>query len=294
VEVVISQKDNTWRVIDVLKSSTDYLKEQGIESPRLNAEWLLSKILGASRIDLYVRFDQPLTMKERNKYKELLYRRVNREPLQYITGQTEFMSLPFHVNKNVLIPRPETEILVEFIIRQYKDRKVKILDIGGGSGAISVSLAHYIKESEVVCVDISEEALKVAEENAAKNRVSGRISFKRIDVMAEDVKSYISDLFDVVVSNPPYVSKDELGCLAPEITKHEPVHALVAAENGLAFYPVIARQAKSVLKRSGTVAVEVGYGQAASVEEIFRSYGFSNLQTVDDYNKIPRVVAGTY
>ncbi|MCD6116709.1 peptide chain release factor N(5)-glutamine methyltransferase [bacterium] len=293
-EAVISQKNSTWRVIDVIKSSTDYLEEHKIENPRLNAEWLLCKILGESRINLYVRFDQPLTKKERGKYKEFIYRRVQREPLQYITEQSEFMSLSFRVNKNVLIPRPETEIMVEFIIKQYKGKKVRIFDIGGGSGAISVSLAHYLKDSKVLCADISEEALRIAEENAVKNSVNDRIDFKCIDIMTEDIKSCAGGLFDVVVSNPPYVSKEEWKKLAPEIVNHEPKNALVAEENGLAFYPAIVRQAKSILKKGGLIAVEVGYGQSDDVAQIFRSSGLKNLQILNDYNGIQRVVTGTY
>jgi len=288
----ITQTEKTWRLIDVLSSASEFLSDQGIENPRLEAERILGAVLDLERIDLYVKFDQPLDHEERQKYKGLLRRRAAREPLQYIIGTAEFMSLPFSVNRHVLIPRPETEILVESVIAQYRESSPDILDIGSGSGAVGVSLAYYISNARVTGIDISQEALEVSEKNACVNNVQGRTVFSKGDIFNLDAFNAAPGAFDAIVSNPPYVSNAEWPTLQREITEHEPRNALVADKEGLACYPYIVRYAAKKLKGGGMLAVEVGCGQADRVAELFRKHGFRGLSLHNDYNSIPRVVSG--
>jgi len=203
------------------------------------------------------------------------------------------MSLPFAVNSDVLIPRPETEILVETVINSFKNsNNVRILDIGCGSGAIGVTLAYYIPGAQIVCTDVSEKALSVAMQNARENNVYKRILFLRDNIFISNAVSGLNEKFDAVVSNPPYVSEEEWNSLEPEVKDWEPKKALVAEDNGLKFYPEIAGNAAKILKTQGFLAVEVGMGQADEVKNIFFRAGFGNLQIIDDYNQIPRVITG--
>src|ERR1035437_7005118 len=191
-------------VLESINLSSEYLKNKGIGSPRINAELLLAHILNCKSLNLYLCFEKPLTEEEIDKYRELLKRRSKFEPLQYIIGKVEFYGIDFKVNPSVLIPRQETEILVETIIGQYdKYDTLRILDIGTGSGNIAVSLAKNLDNSFITALDISEDALKIANENAILNSVNDRIEFIKIDVLNEE---FIRNEFDLVVSNPPYIS----------------------------------------------------------------------------------------
>lgn len=277
-------------VLESLQLSTDYLEKKGIESPRLNAELLLAEILNCKRLDLYLKFDQPLKEKEIDKYREWISRRGKFEPLQYVTGQVEFYGLQFKVTPDVLIPRSETEILVEEIIKFCKNKTgLKILDIGTGSGNIPIALAKYLIGAEIVTVEVSAKAIEVAKENAVLNSVESKIKFILSDVNHLNLET---DLFDIVISNPPYISAEEYPTLQKEITDYEPSIALTDANDGLDFYRVISKKSKSFLKRGGSIFLEIGQGQKEDIKKILFLNDFEKVHFIKDYQQIDRVVFG--
>lgn len=287
---MITQK---WHLIDVLKEATVFLKTKSIENPRLNAEQLLGHALGLSRVDLYLQFDRPLNQEEREAYKALLRRRANHEPLQYIVGKTEFMSLLFRVTSEVLIPRPETEVLVERIIEETAG-KIRILDIGVGSGNIAVALAKLLTRAEIVGVDSEERALALAIENAKQNNVEERILFLRADVMEEEFCQKITGLFDVIVSNPPYVSLKEWDTLPKEIRGFEPKKALCDGGDGLTFFRIIAQKGKKILRTGGKLFFEAGNRQSKKIQTLLKESEYENIAAFPDLNGIERVVRGVW
>ncbi len=277
-------------VLESIKLSTEFLEKKGIESPRLNAELLLAEILNCKRLDLYLKFDQPLKEKEVDRYRGWISRRGKFEPLQYIIGKIEFYGLTMKVTPDVLIPRPETEILVEEVLNYCKDKNgLKILDIGTGSGNISIALSKYLNEVDVAAIDISEKAIQVAKENAAFNEVDRKIRF-----MISDINNYSAalEMFDLAVANPPYVSMEEYWNLQNEITQYEPDVALTDSNDGLNYYRKIAAQAKLFLKSSGKIFMEIGKGQREDVLRILSENNFIDIQFVKDLQQIDRVVIG--
>lgn len=278
-------------VLEAIKSSTEYLEKKGISSPRLNSELLLSHALNCKRFDLYLSFERPLQKTEIDFYRELLRRRSKFEPLQYIIGKVEFFGLEFEVNSSVLIPRPETELLVEAVLGSIKkDEQVRILDIGCGSGNISIALAKNIYNCKVIGVDISEAALEIAQRNAELNRVEKQIKFFIKNILEEmDVSEH---RFDVIVSNPPYVSADEFSKLEPELRLYEPQIALTDGGDGLLYFKKISSLASALLKEKGKVFFEIGAGQAAAVQNILIENQFCNIVIEKDYSDIERIIIG--
>jgi release factor glutamine methyltransferase len=280
-------------MITVLESiilSTEYLKNKGIESPRINAELLLAHILNCKKLNLYLSFEKPLTEEELAKYRVLLKRRSKFEPLQYIIGKVEFYGIDFKVNSSVLIPRQETEILIETIIEQYKIYdNLKILDIGTGSGNIAISLAKNLDNSFVTAIDISEDALKTAYENALLNSINDKTEFIKLDFLKEEFKG--KD-YDVVVSNPPYISMEEFETLSPELKEYEPQIALTDYYSGLMFYEIISQKSNYLLKLGGKLFFEIGKGQLSNVAEIMRNNNYLNITVIKDYLNIERVISG--
>ena len=277
-------------VLESLQLSSEYLEKKGIGSPRLNAELLLAEILNCKRLDLYLKFDRPLDEDEIGKYRDLIARRGKYEPLQYITGKAEFFGLTFKVNNHVLIPRPETELMVEAIIERFKDTdQKKILDIGTGSGNIAVTLAKFLKKCSVTSVDVSEEILSLARANAERNCASANITF-----VNADIKNYSTNgvLFDLVVSNPPYVSLSDFAETQREIHEYEPTNAVTDFSDGLTFYKLISSKIGNILKPCGSVYLEVGKGQANLVAKLLESNGISEISFIKDYQQIDRIVYG--
>lgn len=277
-------------VLESLKLSTDFLEKRGIDSPRLNAELLLAEILNCKRLDLYLKFDLPLKENEVDLYREWISRRCKFEPLQYITGKVEFYGLLFKVTRNVLIPRPETEILVEEVLKYSKEKHgLKILDIGTGSGNIPIALAKNLDNAEIFSADVSDKAIEIAKENAILNGVDSKIRFLHSDI---NHIRFNTGFFDLIVSNPPYVSIDEYSTLQKEITNYEPAIALTDNNDGLDFYRLIAERSNSILKRGGKIYLEIGQGQNSAVEKILSSNNFINIHSVKDYQQIDRIVHG--
>ncbi len=301
----MSKSTKTWNVLELLNWSSEYLSEKGFENSRLNAERLLGHTLNLKRVDLYLNYERPLADDELARFKGFLKRRLQHEPLQYILGETEFFSLRFRVTPNVLIPRPETEILVETVLQKCREKnspaeKINILDIGTGSGCIAISLAKHLPNARFTAIDVSEAAVTTAAENARLNEVSEQIEFRKLDFFFREADRYptnnwlheFQNTFDVIVSNPPYISDADYPNLPPEVRDFEPRAALKDGADGLNFYRQIAATAPMILNHGGFVAVEVGMGQAQAVAEIFAKSGLSQIQAAADLNDIERVVTG--
>ena len=278
-------------VLESINLSTQYLNQKGIESPRTNAELLLADILNCKRLDLYLSFERPLSEDEVQKYREHIKRRGNFEPLQYVIGKVEFYGLELKVNPSVLIPRPETELIVENILNQFpKDEKLIILDIGSGSGNIAIALAVNLPSSKIVSTDVSEEALQVAKENSERHKISERIKFVKHDILKNDLNNF--PMFDIVVSNPPYVSKESYLTLQKEIKNFEPAIAVTDEGDGYTFYREISAKASVKLKENGKLFFEVAQGQSGEVVEIMTKNNFKNIGVIKDYQNIDRIIFG--
>ncbi len=282
------------RLIDILRRSTAFLARNGIESARLDAEVLLANVLELDRIQLYVQYDRPLIPDELERYRDALKRRARRTPVAYVTGRKEFMSLDFVVDRRVLIPRPDTEVLVEAVISRLAALGVDdplVVDIGTGSGAIACAISQELPGARVLATDISSDALEVAESNVARLGLAGRVFLAQGDLFQPTIGTEFEHM-DVLVSNPPYVSSNDIPSLAPEISRYEPHLALDGGPDGLDFYRRIAEGVPSRLTRRGFVALEVGNGQAVSVSEILEQAGLADLDTICDYSDETRAVIG--
>jgi len=278
-------------VLEVIKLSTDYLQKKGVESPRANAEILLAEILKCKRLELYLAFDKPLAENDVQVYREAIRKRGMRIPLQYISGNVEFYGLNLIVNKDVLIPRPETELLVEKIINESdKSAYLKILDIGVGSGNISLSILKNLPNTRVIAIDISENALVVAKQNAELNSLQDNIEFKVFDIMNDDLNTL--GKFDLIVSNPPYVSKNDYETLEPELKIHEPKIALTDNLNGISFYKKIIEKSNQILNKPGKIYFELGMDQSKQVQKLFENKQFSSISITKDYSGIDRIICG--
>jgi release factor glutamine methyltransferase len=275
-------------ILEILNLSADYLKNKNVDEPRLSSELLISHALKIKRLDIYLQYDRQLTDDETGLVRELLKRRAAHEPVQYITGRTEFYGLIFNVDRSVLIPRSDTEILVEKAIELIGKREVKIFEIGTGSGCIAVSVAKNCPNAEITACDISDEALKTAVLNAKLNSVEDRIKFVRLDFL----KDKPMGKFDLIISNPPYIEKTVLETLGLQVRKYEPAAALTDGGDGLAFYRRINDTAQDILEKDGLIILEIGYDQAEKVIDIYKK-SFRNINILKDYSKNDRVVTGT-
>lgn len=303
---------------DILNWAAEYLKSRNIPSARLDSEVLLSFILNKDRTYLYTNSEKPILPEEHKKFKELIERRGRREPLSYITGEKEFWSLKFKVTKDTLIPRPETEILVQAVLDIIRSKKqearnkklevfnlkssifnpIHILDIGTGSGNVAVSIAKESLESHVFTVDKSGSALSVAKENAIIHNVAGRITFLKGDLYIPFnppsppfVKEGKEGLFDIIVSNPPYIPTGDIEGLMPEVRDWEPRWALDGGKDGLEIIRKIIKDAPLFLKSEGFLAMEIGFGQSEEVCRIISETDkFHNIKTIKDLSGIERVV----
>ena len=259
------------------------------DTPRLDVELTLQKILDVDRIYIHINLDKELEDKDYEKFIELINQRLNGRPVAYIVENREFMGLDFFVKEGVLIPRPDTEVLVEEIIDICKEKEsVNILDIGTGSGAITVSLAKYIKKSKIISVDINDIPLEVGKINAINNKVDEKIQFIKSDLFKNIDKSM---KFDVIVSNPPYIPKKEIETLHKQVKDYEPYQALYGGEDGLDFYREITLKSIEYLKEGGILAYEVGHDQANDVCDIMSNY-YGKIYTKKDIQCIDRVVIG--
>ena len=252
-----------------------------------DAEVLLLHHLRISRAQFFANPDRELTEEEEFFYWQSIYRRVTHEPIQYITGLQEFYGLLLHVTPAVLIPRPETEHLVEAVLKLLPpDKPLKIADIGTGSGAIAIALAAHLPHAQITALDISAEALAVAHANARAHNLADRIQFLPSDLLS--VLSHEAQAFDAIVSNPPYVAESDRDTLHPQVRNYEPATALFGGETGLDIYRRLIPQAQMALKQNGLLALEIGHGQQTALASLLETW--HNVSFVNDLQHIPRVV----
>ena len=277
-------------VLEAINKSADYLAAKKIESPRTNAELLLASILNCKRLDLYMMFDRPLGESEISKYREYLRRRSDFEPLQYILGKVEFYGLELMVNPDVLIPRPETELLVEAVINKMATINYpKILDIGTGSGNIAIALAANLPDAEIASLDVSESCIEIAKRNSESLHLRERINFRCKDIFTMKEGEYWN--YDVIVSNPPYVSKIDYQKLQKEIIDYEPDFAVTDFSDGYRFFKKIILLSKNILKSGGYLFFEIAEGQSGKVKNIFLENGLRNISVLKDYQGISRIIS---
>jgi release factor glutamine methyltransferase len=282
-------------ILELLNWSTTYLREHDIEKPRLNAELLLARSLNLSREGLYTHLQDPSREEEKEKFERLIKKRLSGEPLQYLLGHQEFWSVDFKVDPRVLIPRPETELLVEqslsILSENLLRRTPHVLDIGTGSGAIAISLAKERRDLFIVATDISGEALLLARENAMSSGVLHQITFVKGDLFGPFRRLRKKEPFDLIVSNPPYIHRLEIQNLAREIKDHEPFVALDGGEDGMDFFRGIISRAPSYLRKGGWLLLEVGEDQGEKAAGLMEQEGFfSRPERIKDFSGIERVV----
>ena len=283
-----------WTILKLLEWTSSYFNERNVAEPRASAEVLLAHAVSQDRLFLYLNYDRPMEPEELSIFRNFIKRRVAGEPNQYITGVQEFWSLPFQVNPDVLIPRPETELLVEAVLDFVHNNEpaataLNILDIGTGSGAIAIALAKELPDAAIVAVDISMQALQLARENARNHQVEQQLKFVCSDMLA--AVSRAVDNFGVVVSNPPYVTQADFQQLPQEIRDHEPHYALEGGPDGLGVISRIIAQAPAVLRQSGCLFLEIGAGQADSTAQLVaQSKHYKSFRILKDYSGNDRVL----
>lgn len=267
------------------------LQAAGIEEAALDARLLLEAVCGTDRNDLLVHGEQPVAPEAEEKYLNWIRQRAEHIPLQQLTGEQGFMGLTFNVNEHVLIPRQDTEILVEEVLKELHDG-MRVLDMCTGSGCILLSLLHYSNDCEGLGVDLSAEALEVAGRNVLKVLTPEKAEHAHF--LQSDLFEKVEGKFEIIVSNPPYIASAEVDRLMPEVRDHEPRMALDGTEDGLEFYRRIIAEAGQYLVSSGMLFFEIGYDQGQAVSELMREHGYREVQVVQDYAGLDRVVYGTY
>ncbi|MDY3658184.1 MAG: peptide chain release factor N(5)-glutamine methyltransferase [Lachnospiraceae bacterium] len=267
------------------------LQAAGIEEAALDARLLLEAVCGTDRNDLLVHGEQQVAPEAEEKYLNWIRQRAEHIPLQQLTGEQGFMGLTFNVNEHVLIPRQDTEILVEEVLKELHDG-MRVLDMCTGSGCILLSLLHYSNDCEGLGVDLSAEALEVAGRNVLKVLTPEKAEHAHF--LQSDLFEKVEGKFEIIVSNPPYIASAEVEKLMPEVRDHEPRMALDGTEDGLYFYRRIIEEAGKHLVSSGMLFFEIGYDQGQAVSELMRTEGYCEVQVVQDYAGLDRVVLGTY
>lgn len=272
---------------ELIRKVSDTLKENGSDNPVFEAHLIIRTILSLSPIDVVLKSSEIVSEENISRIYTIAERRASGEPLQYILGTQEFMGMEFFVNPSVLIPRPETEILVEHVLEYFAGRPITALDLCTGSGCIAVSLAHFNKNAHVKGIDISEKAIETAKKNAENLGVDERVSFEVCDVF--NMNSF--GKYDLLISNPPYIKTEVIPALSKTVRSFEPVNALDGGGNGLTFYKHIINIAPKYLPRGGMLAFEIGYDQKEAVTNLMEPH-FSEIKSIKDYSGNDRVVSG--
>ena len=277
------------KVLEAIKAGSKLLKEKNISTYILDSELLLSKSLNKSREEILINLEQNINKKVLADFNKYLLRRSKKEPIAYLLGEKEFWSKKFFVNKNTLIPRPETELLVDKLVTIFKKKRITILDIGTGSGCIIISLLIELKKSTGMAVDISREAITVAQKNARKLNLSERIKF-----LHKPFEELYEKKFDLIVSNPPYIKKKDIKNLSDDIKKYEPKMALDGGNDGLDLIKKIIYKSKKILKINGTLALEIGNEQINKVSKILIDNKFRIKCVIKDYRNNIRSIISEY
>ena len=275
-------------VLEVLQATTAYLKKRNVENPRLNAEHLMAHALGRKRIELYLDFERELAETELAPLRGLVKRRSEGEPLQHLLGTVEFCGLTFLCDKRALVPRPETEQLVEFVESRIENRELRIVDVGTGSGVIALSLAAKIPEAKVLGVDVSEDALALAQENAARLNLSERVQFLKRHLLEN-----VEDAFDIIVANLPYISIQDRHTLSLEVL-HDPEVALFAGAQGDELVRELIDQALFRLRPGGLLALEIGLGQSEPLLSALAEKNYRDIYSKTDYAGVTRFLFARY
>ncbi len=276
-------------VLEVLQSTTGYFKKRKIDNPRLNAEHLLAHVLGCTRMELYLEFERSLVEKELATLRELVRRRGQGEPLQHLLGTVEFCGHIFLCDKRAMVPRPETEELVELLVADCGLRSAeRIVDVGTGAGVIALSMATKFPEAEIVAVDLSEDALALARENAEQLALSDRVEFLKSNLLAE-----VDGTFDLIVANLPYIAAQDRHLLSPEVL-HDPDVALFAGEQGDELIRALIEQAPPHLRPGGLLALELGIGQADALSEFLTQKKYHDISSKNDYSGVARFLFARY
>ena len=284
-------------VLEVIRRSAEFFEKKGVDSPRLQAELLLGHLLQVPRMQLYLNFERELAPAELDAFRELVKRRGQREPLQQIVGSTSFCGLEISVTRDVLVPRPETELLAEqacVLLTELASSTAPqpmALDFGTGSGCVVAALAHKCPAARFMAVDVSAQALKVARENASRHDLAERIQF----VQGSGFEALPAGMhFDLIVSNPPYIPSGDLAGLQPEVRDFEPREALDGGPDGLDFYRRFAAEAGAWLRTSGKIMLEFGDEQAPALRKIFEQQNWIVERIVEDYTQRPRILIATH
>lgn len=277
-------------LLEILQSTTAYFTKREIESPRLNAEHLIAHVLKMSRLELYLEFETKLNETELAQLRELVKRRGQGEPLQHLLGTVEFCGQIFAIDKRALVPRPETEQLVELLASEIRGQRtaIRLVDVGTGSGVIALSLAKHFPEARVLATDISDDALALAKENAARLGLSDRVEFRKADLLEN-----LPERFDLIVANLPYVSMQDRQSLAREVL-HDPEVALFAGEKGDELVRRLIEQASSHFNPGGRLALEIGINQAEGLSDFLRLKNYHDIESKKDYSGITRFLLASY
>jgi release factor glutamine methyltransferase len=275
-------------VLEVLQATTAYFKKHNVENPRLNAEHLLANVLGRKRIELYLEFERVLTESELAPLRNLVKRRSEGEPLQHLLGTTEFCGLTFLCDRRAMVPRPETEELVELVELKIENRELRIVDVGTGSGVIALTLAVKFPEAEILAVDISDDALALAQENAARVKLAERVRFLKSNLLEN-----VEGCFDVIVANLPYISIQDRQSLSREVL-HDPEVALFASAQGDELVRELIAQAPSQLRLGGMLALEIGIGQSEALLSALAEKNYRDIYSKTDYSGVTRFLFARY
>ena len=274
--------------LDLIKNGTLVLKENMISSHRIDSEILLSSVLGKSREEILINLDEKINSRDIFSFKKLIERRSSKEPLAYILKEKEFWSKKFEVNESTLVPRPETELMLEKLIKIYKDKKISILDAGTGSGCILISLLSELPNSSGIGIDISNKALIVAKQNAIKHKLGNRIKFYN-----KSISKIYNYKFDLLVSNPPYIDRKNIKNLDDDIKKYEPLIAINGGNDGLDVIKKVIYKARYILKINGKLAIEIGNGQSVRVSKELKLNNFKIEQYIKDFKENTRCLIST-
>ena len=277
----------------LLNLATKMLKSRNIDTARLDSQLILGKVLNKDKIYLMINSSEEVEKEKEEEFLNLINKRMENMPVRYILGEVDFMGLDFYIEEGVLIPRSDTEVLVEEVLKIIgKDEKLYVCDLCSGSGAIGISLAYYRKNIMVDLIDFYEKPEKISKKNIIKNNLENQVKFIKSDLLKEPIKEL--KRYDIIVSNPPYIKENVIDTLMDDVKNYEPRTALSGGDSGLIFYERIVEESKKVLKENGILAFEIGYDQGDSVSNIMKNNGYIDIKVVKDLAGLDRVVIGRF